>query len=380
MTRNCKAKTSFKTVIIAVLVLATLSIGSGLVWKYGYVNSRYGEIVIKRNTDFSIKYRLPGTGTKDDPYRIENRVINTEKYCGIEVMNTSKHFIIQNCYIKASVNSIFLGDVGNGTATIYNNIIEKSEYDFNTMVLIVKAPYCVFLNNTLQGNSRYGVTIMFSSNSLVANNSLVDIYNHGISIHHSENIAIVTNEITNSISELINHTYAISLYVIENSKVLNNTIIGNFYYGIKSRKSSLVEIKYNQISNGSYAGIMLENTNSAIISYNRIEKFGVYGLIQVNSELNNITYNQFKLNCDYAVKLNYSSQCIVSYNNFIDNNLLQLSGLHQAFDNTDLNFWYDTILQQGNYWSDLIWVEDTVYIIDGSNYTDLYPLENPVEI
>ena len=92
--------------IIIGIILSTLVVSSGLVWKFGYVNSRYGEIVINKDSEFSVKYRLPGKGTKDDPYRIENRVINTEKMWGIAITNTSKHFIIQNCFIKASINSI----------------------------------------------------------------------------------------------------------------------------------------------------------------------------------------------------------------------------------------------------------------------------------
>lgn len=380
MIKNRSARISTRMLIIMGLVLSTLVVSSGLVWKFGYVNSRYGEIDIKRDSDFSIKYRLPGKGTKDDPYRIENRVINTEKVCGISITNTSKHFIIQNCFIKASINSICLVDVGNGTAKIYNNLLEKVADDFNSMVLIVKAPFCTFLNNTLQGNRRYGVSFRFASNSLVANNSIIDIYNHGISIGYSENVILATNEISNSHLEPFNHTYAIGLFGISSSKVLNNSISGNFYYGIKSSENSFVEIKYNQILNGSNAGIMLENTNSVIISYNRIEKFGVYGLLQINSELNNITYNQFTLNSDFAVKLNDSSQCIVSYNNFYDNNLMQISGLQQAFDDTELNFWYDTSLNQGNFWSDLDWYLGATYEIDGGNSTDSYPLENPISI
>ena len=55
----------------------------------------------------------------------------------------------------------------------------------------------------------------------------------------------------------------------------------------------------------------------------------------------------------------------------------------QAFDdNTDINhinFWYDDYSKEGNYWSDLIWNEDSEYLIDGGIAIDQYPLfEQPI--
>ena len=55
----------------------------------------------------------------------------------------------------------------------------------------------------------------------------------------------------------------------------------------------------------------------------------------------------------------------------------------QAYESTVDSYnvyWSDIYSYEGNYWSDLIWDEFAIYVIDGSSNNDLYPLENPVSI
>jgi hypothetical protein len=77
--------------------------------------------VINSDSDLE-KHSMSGTGLKEDPYIIEE-IRMKEKFICINVENTTKHFIIRNCYIERSHKGICLNDVANGTATLDNNTI-----------------------------------------------------------------------------------------------------------------------------------------------------------------------------------------------------------------------------------------------------------------
>ena len=59
-------------------------------------------ILINSDDDF-IKYEFPGAGSFEDPFIIEDRVLGANEsfiknwYIGLEVINTTKNFVIRNC-------------------------------------------------------------------------------------------------------------------------------------------------------------------------------------------------------------------------------------------------------------------------------------------
>ncbi|MHA2297124.1 MAG: hypothetical protein ACXADA_13940 [Candidatus Hodarchaeales archaeon] len=82
-------------------------------------------INIESNGDF-VTLGVDGSGTSDDPYIIENLSIETSEGHGIYITRTTVHFIIRNCWIVASVGDfdqtgIYIDDIRDNTATIYNN-------------------------------------------------------------------------------------------------------------------------------------------------------------------------------------------------------------------------------------------------------------------
>ena len=85
-----------------------------------------------------------------------------------------------------------------------------------------------------------------------------------------------------------------------------------------------------------------------------------------------ITYNLFQDNENFAIFIgssNYGN--IIHHNSFINNAVNRSS---QANDN-ELNTWYDTENNEGNFWSD--WSGIGAYSIAGITFNeDPYPLEN----
>ncbi|MGC8913434.1 MAG: hypothetical protein ACP5LE_05860, partial [Thermoplasmata archaeon] len=97
-----------------------------------------------------------------------------------------------------------------------------------------------------------------------------------------------------------------------------------------------------------------------------------------------ITYNNFYHNTYYAIYITSSSTGnIIHHNNFWQNNGASkgVSGNCQAYDDVGGNYWYDNIVNEGNYWSNWDgngWGTANAYPIDGGKASDNYPLSSQV--
>lgn len=149
------------------------------------------------------------------------------------------------------------------------------------------------------------------------------------------------------------------------------------------------QITGNAIITNSYRGICFDhgydNRDSAnIVRSNLIAGNGT-GMHMVTSEYNEVTYNYFYLNYEMGLVLEmcldsgeYNS---IHHNSFYRNNAPDV----QAMDvGGGEDYWYDTVTQEGNYWSDYEGIDgdddgigDTPYAIEYDESFDLYPLMFP---
>ena len=91
----------------------------------------HNPIYIWDDSDFET-YNFPGQGTKQNPYKIQNYNITANREELIYISGTTKHFIIQNCFLKQeypvenqkNVIGIYIEDAANNTVIIRNNIID----------------------------------------------------------------------------------------------------------------------------------------------------------------------------------------------------------------------------------------------------------------
>ena len=142
------------------------------------------------------------------------------------------------------------------------------------------------------------------------------------------------------------------------NNITDNIINENQKQGIIISHNSLVNtITTNQIKNNQKSGIFIDNASrSNLIAGNNIEsnKFGV--------KITNVSENN-----------------IVHHNEFINNE-------QNSYDNAK-NHWYDSILDEGNYWDDYTGedndedgIGDTPYTILGGENQDQYPLIEPISM
>ena len=128
-------------------------------------------IVIWGDADFG-KYHFPGKGTTDDPYIIDSYIIITEEDYAISIVQTTKHFIIQNCVLQARISAINLFYVAAETAKINSNVCSNSA---RAGIYIDISAHVSIVNNTCYNNFEHydssGIELIHSPYAEVINNS-----------------------------------------------------------------------------------------------------------------------------------------------------------------------------------------------------------------
>jgi parallel beta-helix repeat protein len=153
-----------------------------------FSNNVIAPIHINGNDNFTgINGVISGSGTADCPYILQNWTIDASGADGIDIQNTTKYFVIQNCLIEncgGSYDGIYLDNVINGTIennTCDNNgsgiCLDNSSYDNLTgntcennsygIHLTGTSCYDNFINGICSGNTRYDIHIGSGCNSNV---------------------------------------------------------------------------------------------------------------------------------------------------------------------------------------------------------------------
>ncbi len=239
--------------------------------------------------------------------------------------------------------------------------------------------YSVVINNTCSNNDDDGINLRYSGSSTIVNNTCNSNW-VGIALEYSGSSAVENNTCTsNKMGISLYHSWSstatkntcnnnwegISLSSSSSATVTNNTCNNNIKCGIHLSSSDSSTIANNTCSNNNY-GIILYGSGFCVVTYNLLQGNEVYGIY-----LHDIYLGYYYVGYHYI----YSDNNLIHHNNFVDNNL---GGTSQAYDSGSNNFWYDTVTQEGNYWSD--WSGTGNYSIDGDESSiDLYPLDEPVE-
>ena len=331
-------------------------------------------ISINKDEDF-LNYNITGLGTKDDPYIIENIVLDREEYNnGVAVRDTTKYFVIRNCTLKAWWSCIIIANVSEGTANIYNNTCFVWPPSLGSVGIgIVETNGAMIRNNNCtreRGHitffeGTYGIFLQNSNNTIVVENICEKQDMHGIISNFSKNNLIERNYcILNSVG--IDISYSTDDLVQYNQVEQNR-------FGILGFKSRFSIINNTANSNEEH-GIGLQyctltNVTANNISFNGYRKgYGLYGNV---ADMCEFTYNQFINNTDYGLFLDrYSDNNTIHHNRFVYN---KVGGESQALDHGKNNTWYDVNALEGNYWND--WDSRKPYpIIGGADAEDKYPL------
>ncbi|NPD88354.1 MAG: hypothetical protein HGN29_06505 [Asgard group archaeon] len=318
-------------------------------------------VIISSDVNFT-DYGFSGDGTQELPFLIDSLEIITTDSNGIYITNTSKYFVVSNCYVDAEVDGIYINGVANGTAVIINNVSENHDYSCirvksspstiitgntcrnsiwygirlqNSPLCILSDNYCTeniedgiilsysgnstVFNNNCSGNGYSGINFSLSEYSFVSDNICNDNLN-GIRLYSSDQTSVINNTCKN------NENRGIYIYFSDECLVKNNTCINNMD-GITLTFTEYDIVEYNNCSLNKEEGIRLSIAESSIITNNTVleNRFGIY-LNEDNSSV--IKDNTISLNKDNGITFFYSFYTDVSWNVIYEN---QKNGIELAY-------------------------------------------------
>ncbi|MBA7542083.1 hypothetical protein ES705_34399 [subsurface metagenome] len=326
-------------------------------------------IYITYDSNFT-DYGFLGTGTAEDPYVIEGYNITTTDSKGIYISSTTKYFTVQNCYIDAEEYGIYIRNVADGTATVFNNTCCNN---YNRGISLSSSASSTVVNNTCSNNN-YGIIFFSSDSSTVANNTFSNcglvISEYSIDAYLSytiennqvngKKLGFYTNLDSTTINESIygqlilvdctnvtvrdqiisNTTIGLFLYSCTYSNIINNTCSNNgkgIWLGSFNRLTLTNNTcNNNTCNNNSYYGIYLDHSGSSNVANNTCNnnnRQGIYlrfsdssnvvnntcnnnnrGISLEYSDSSNVVNNTCNNNNNRGISLWYSDFCVVTYN------------------------------------------------------------------
>ncbi len=257
-------------------------------------------------------YGFSGNGTEESPFIIENFNITTTSRIGIYIYNTTKHFVVRNCYVDAEEHGIAIFSVDDGTATATNNICINNYYygiainsargstifnntcnyndngiytgdsaysnilnntcNYNDVGILWPSFYSIVANNTCNNND-VGISLSQSTGSIVTHNECSNNYDDGISGSAFFNLTINYNTCNNNGFDGIGLGGLSSHY-----SVINNTCNNNGMYGIWINNEGSHKVINNTCSNNAYEGIILsawDPSGGSFIANNTLTNCGL---------------------------------------------------------------------------------------------------------
>ncbi len=336
-------------------------------------------IVIESDLDFET-HGFVGTGTENDPYLIEDIIINsTDMYSsGIYITGTSKHFIIRNCTIDVNVYAVEIYNIISGTAKIINNTIFSCYYGIS-----IELASGTLINNNTVAQYRYGpwpfgpvmiwpiiasIECKDSNNLVILNNNCTTGRDAGIHIDSCNYVDIIKTNCKYSL-------YGIILPRSSHISVINCTFAYHWYGGIDLGVggSDYLTIENNKfekcglIVGMSYSSLRIESikyntVNGKLLGYfedwhNLILNESIYGQI-ILYECGSVTIsNQILDECSVGLILmdcNYVNGDLIITNNSLCYNqdgIRVYECANLLFSNNNLSFNYQNGLNIISSWN-----------------------------
>ncbi len=331
------SKGTIAPIIISTLILFSLS------WSTTIVKSSINDYQVKNPSILALTphdpieiisdgnfadYGFSGSGTSEDPYIIQEYSITTTSERGIFIVDTTKYFVIRDCYVDAQAYGIYIANIAEGTASIINNICIDNNLDG---IKLKNSSGCTVTDNTCT-DSDLGINLYLSFNSTLLNNTCTNNDWHGIGLEDSSDSTLINNTCTN------NDIFGIWMYYCSGSTIANNNFYNNGLYiycpNIEDYLSCTIE---NNTVNDKKISFYADRSNIIISEpiYGQLIFRSCSEITVINQELSDTTTGvsidqcndvtleniNFNNNYYYGTVFQYSSNITLTDNTFTNNNL-----------------------------------------------------------
>lgn len=314
---------------------------------YLYASLSTDNVVIQKNkigTDISGAYSLGnnyGIDAWSPPYLTiggnnpaDGNLISGNSIYGIKIsLNPTNKTVIRNNKIGVDINdttyipnSIGISILGGLYSDINNNKVagnnstgiqllasaDSTEISNNIIIdnggrgIYTDSDGTLVLNNTITGNSNYGIQLNSAKGAIIYNNDISNNNNRGIYVDGSDSVTIDSNIVT------WNSDDGIFVYNSDYSTIINNIITNNDTTGVQASYSNYSTIIDNTIMDNLSHGLELWLSRNWSITNNTIAQNGTHGINIIGDSAsasirNLISQNSIFNNLNKGIHLNYGT-------------------------------------------------------------------------
>jgi len=332
-----------------------------------------------------------GSGTWNDPFIIENLILNgQDSWSCILIRDSNEYFIIRNC-------------------TLYNSASYTTNWNAG-----IKLRYTTrgrIINCNLSNNRGYGIFFDYSDNNTVINCMISHNDDGAARYYYGDRNSVINCTIHNNDGGLF-------IYDSDKNKVIDCKIYLNKYDGVHFLKDCAKNIvSGNNIYNNTRAGVYfrffsIASPSNNLIINNNITNNGVDGIYLIAGVYNDIINNTISFNGRHGIFYNSKPPRQFTGSRIIGNRILNNTNIGIFFNDSCFNYvynctfignsinamdngmkfiwngtsyynmWMNETLQLGNFWDDYDGYDnngdgigDTPYFPQGSSPTnDSYPV------
>ncbi|MHA1821582.1 MAG: hypothetical protein ACTSU2_11475 [Promethearchaeota archaeon] len=262
----------------------------GIILPKGAVS--HGTIKLTSNAELDAFPDKSGSGTKENPYIIENFTFPTDVNVSIDLENIDRNLIIRNCIFSTLLNTgtiikgIFFNNVSN--LVIENSIFRDSDTSQMLYIINIQNSKDIIIQNnsfssiTAHTSYLYAIYLVTSTHNITIQNNIFEKFNskqniyivHGNSV---EDINIQNNIVQNCTTSMVFYCNYFETNV-KNVKVINNrylnltalTVEGGLFKNTED--SSFSDNIIRGIYSSYFDGVYLYFSKSIIVNNNVIEK------------------------------------------------------------------------------------------------------------
>lgn len=365
-----------KKILFSLSIILILTSTSVILY-FAVPQQTFKKLMFITSDDDLEKLNLPGSGTINNPYVIEQinfglMITDVQDYISLLfISGTSKHIAIRNNTFIGGFIGIQIDSIVNGSITIENNYFAYEELCIDS--------FCI--------TSYYGIKISNSSNIKINDNTFKESnyegYIYGIFFEESGDLEIKNNQLSSFYGiygihsdtfVINNNTYfeTVDVYIefCSNFNITKN--IHDFLFRYKIVNSNSIYISENSILGKNISfGFLIYDCSDVIIRENFFDK-NIVGVRMTGSYNSLLIHNNFSYGLSHAIELGFDTFHNQILGNFFYYNNLEAVLPLQAYDSGSSNNWYDSENEVGNFWSNL--GLNSTYEIDGTaNSIDAFP-------